>query len=169
MPAVRPSVKLVRHTPAPEELVAAAAKLCYAADASSILDQEGRKASKFVEMLAQMRHLSPIEHASFTFLIEGVSRALTHQLVRHRIASYSQRSQRYVKHADFDYVVPPNLAGKTVKTADGASVDAVRYFEETMALVMLASSKPSATPAKPPTKTPATSSPTPARPRFSSP
>jgi thymidylate synthase (FAD) len=134
MPATRPVVKLVRYTPAPEELVAAAAKLCYAADASKILEQEGDKATKFVEMLAKMGHMSPIEHASFTFYLEGVSRAMTHQLVRHRIASYSQRSQRYVKHADFEYVIPPSLQGKTV-SADGKSVDAAAYFEETMSYI----------------------------------
>ena len=53
--------------------------------------------------------MSPFEHASFTFAIEGVSRSLTHQLVRHRIASYSQQSQRYVKENEFDYIIPPAI------------------------------------------------------------
>jgi len=74
-----------------------------------------------------MGHLSPFEHASYTFLLEGVSRALTHQLVRHRVASYSQRSQRYVTHDTFDYIIPPSLEGRTVDTDDGP-VDAVEYY-----------------------------------------
>jgi thymidylate synthase (FAD) len=81
-----------------------------------------------------MGHMSPIEHASFTFYIQGVSRAMTHQVVRHRIASYSQRSQRYVKHDGFDYVVPPQLEGKRVSTG-GGECDAVQYFEETMRII----------------------------------
>jgi thymidylate synthase (FAD) len=75
-----------------------------------------------------------VEHVAFTFLIEGVSRSMTHQLVRHRIASYSQRSQRYVKHEEFDYVVPPQLQGKTVRTPDG-DVPADRYYHQTMAWI----------------------------------
>ncbi len=57
-----------------------------------------------------MEHLSTLEHVSFTFAIEGVSRVLTHQLVRHRIASYSQQSQRYVSEHDFEYIMPPTVA-----------------------------------------------------------
>ena len=56
-----------------------------------------------------MGHMSPIEHASFTFTISGISRSLSHQLVRHRIASYSQKSQRYIEEGDFDYVIPHQL------------------------------------------------------------
>jgi len=78
-----------------------------------------------------MGHMSPFEHASYTFYLEGVSRALTHQLGRHRIASYSQRSQRYVRHDSFDYIIPPSLNGKTVTTPAG-SMDAVKYFREFM-------------------------------------
>jgi len=129
-----PRVTLVRSTSRPSELIAAAAKLCYARDAESTLKQDGPEAESFVALLKALGHISPIEHASFTFYIEGVSRAMTHQLVRHRIASYSQRSQRYVGHGDFDYVVPPQLEGKTV-SVDGEVVDAVAYFEETMSLI----------------------------------
>ena len=117
-----------------EEIIAAAAKLCYAEDAESILKPSPTEASKFVERLRAMGHMSPIEHASFTFYIEGVSRAMTHQLVRHRLASYSQRSQRYVVHDAFDYIVPPQLEGKKVNTGDGEQ-DAVEYFEETMEMI----------------------------------
>lgn len=134
MADVSPSVTLVRYTPMPEELIASAAKLCYASKTATILEQEHDKAAGFVTRLMDMGHMSPIEHASFTFYLEGVSRALTHQLVRHRIASYSQRSQRYVAHADYDYIVPPSLIDKTVDTPEGPT-DAVTYFKETMELI----------------------------------
>ncbi|MDO9465167.1 MAG: FAD-dependent thymidylate synthase [bacterium] len=67
------------------------------------------KQEKFIEKIISSGHLSPLEHVKFTFAIEGVSRALTHQLVRHRIASYSQQSQRYVKENNFKYIVPPSI------------------------------------------------------------
>ncbi len=134
MKQVQAKVTLVQHTVAPEELIASAARLCYAEQTDTILQQDPDGAGKFVAMLKKLGHLSPIEHASFTFLVEGVSRAMTHQLVRHRLASYSQRSQRYVRHAEFDYVVPPKLAGKTVQV-DGQAVDAVDYFRQTMELI----------------------------------
>lgn len=134
MKEVTPHVELVRHTPDAEGVVAAAARLCYAADTSGILEQEPDKARKFVARLKQMGHMSPIEHMVFTFYIEGISRALSHQLVRHRLASYSQRSQRYVDHDGFDYVVPPKLAGHAVDTPEGP-VDAAEYFAQTMEII----------------------------------
>ncbi|MHC4886029.1 MAG: FAD-dependent thymidylate synthase [Planctomycetota bacterium] len=134
MPETTVKVTLVQHTPNAAEVVAAAAKVCYASKTDTILEQDPEKAAEFVEKLRNLGHMSPIEHASFTFYIEGVSRALTHQLVRHRLASYSQRSQRYVRHADFDYVVPDQFRGKTVKV-DGEAIDAVEYYRETMALI----------------------------------
>ena len=106
-------VTLLAHTPSPEELVAAAAKLCYSpTDIENIrdgLDEE--KTSSFIKMLADLGHASPTEHASFTFGVEGISRACSHQLVRHRIASYSQQSQRYVDGNSFEFVTPPEIAG----------------------------------------------------------
>ncbi len=134
MREVTPHVELVRYTPDAEAVVASAAKLCYAADTAGILQQEPESASRFVARLKQMGHMSPIEHIVFTFYIEGVSRAMSHQLVRHRLASYSQRSQRYVDHDGFDYVVPPQLAGHTVQTLDGP-MDAPEYFAETMEII----------------------------------
>lgn len=134
MKAVTPHVELVRYTPDAEEVVAAAARLCYAADTSAILQQDPASARSFVERLRRMGHMSPTEHVSFTFYVEGVSRAMSHQLVRHRIASYSQRSQRYVDHDGFDYVVPPQLAGHTVETAEGP-MDAAEYFAQTMEII----------------------------------
>lgn len=104
-------VILLAYTPEPERSVACAAKLCYSA--SSINDLKNglteEKAASFVNMLSEIGHESPIEHASFTFGIEGVSRSLLAQITRHRIASYSVQSQRYVKAEDFEYVLPPEI------------------------------------------------------------
>lgn len=107
-----PSVKLLTYTPNPEKTVAAAAKLCYSnSGADKLFDgMTDEKASSFVSMLEQLGHASPIEHASFTFTIEGVSRSFLAQMTRHRIASYSVQSQRYVRLGNFDFVVPPNIA-----------------------------------------------------------
>ncbi len=126
----QPRVTLVQHTPDAERVVAAAARLCYASDTAGILDGVPSD-DTFLARLLDMGHLSPFEHASYTFLLEGVSRALTHQLVRHRIASYSQRSQRYVRHDAFEYIIPPSFAGKTVDTP-GGPVDAEAYFRAAM-------------------------------------
>ncbi len=131
MNPVEATVTLVKMTPDPDATIAVGAKLCYASDTESILQQDKEQSEKFVGQLIRMGHLSPIEHATFTFLIEGVSRCMTHQLVRHRMASYSQRSQRYVDHDAFDYVVPPQFEGKTVEL-DDRQVDAVEYYRETM-------------------------------------
>lgn len=116
MPEVTPNVKLIRYTPAPEELIAMAGKLCYSA---ADLDDLGegvaeRDQTKYLSRLSEMGHYSTFEHASFTFGIEGVSRSLLAQITRHRIASFSVQSQRYVALGDdengFDYIVPPRIA-----------------------------------------------------------
>ncbi|RJQ54613.1 MAG: FAD-dependent thymidylate synthase [Nitrospiraceae bacterium] len=112
MPEAKLKVILLRHTPNPEETVAMAAKLCYSpSDITSLKDKiEARDQKAFVEKLVKMGHMSPIEHATFTFAVEGISRACSHQLVRHRLASYSQQSQRYVsEEAGFDYIIPPSV------------------------------------------------------------
>ena len=105
-------VELIEHTPNPERVIATAAKLCYAdTDIDKLYGEQTEESiERFLDMLTSIGHESPMEHVSFTFAIEGVSRALTHQLVRHRIASYSQQSQRYVKLGDFDYIIPPSIA-----------------------------------------------------------
>lgn len=105
-------VKLLAHTPQPEQIVAAAARLCYSSvGADALLEGlTADKTEKFIAKLVEMGHFSPIEHVSFTFAVEGVSRALSHQMVRHRIASYSQKSQRYVQEDTFAYIVPPAVA-----------------------------------------------------------
>ncbi len=104
-------VKLLNYTPAPANLVARAARLCYSASEIDDLVKQmtDEKCEKLLKKLLEMGHESPIEHASFTFAIEGISRACTHQLVRHRIASYSQQSQRYVDSSDYSYVIPPTI------------------------------------------------------------
>ncbi len=111
MPEAALNVVLLRHTPGPEEVVAMAAKLCYSpANVEDLREKiEARDQTAFVEKLAAVGHLSPIEHISFTFGIEGISRACSHQLVRHRVASYSQQSQRYVREESFDYIIPPSI------------------------------------------------------------
>jgi len=119
-------VVLLEHTPNPDEVVAAAARLCYSAsDIGTIRKRLGSsKARDLVLKLLNLGHESPLEHVSFTFGIEDVSRALSHQLVRHRIASYSQQSQRYVKMGGFSYVIPPSIA---------ENIEARQKFEQLMA------------------------------------
>lgn len=118
-------IKLISHTPEPEKLVAMAAKLCYSPvgteDIAEGLTAEATE--KFLNFLTGIGHESPIEHVSFTFSAEGISRTLTHQLVRHRIASYSQQSQRYVKLDAFEYIMPPAIEAIPLAKA---------YFEEAM-------------------------------------
>ena len=105
-------VELLAYTPEPEKVVATAAKLCYSdSDIESLKNGlTDEVVSNFISKLSSMHHESPFEHISFTFGIEGVSRSLTHQLVRHRIASYSQKSQRYVSEDNFEYIMPKAIA-----------------------------------------------------------
>ncbi len=105
-------VALLTHTPLPEHTVASAARLCYSPAGIDELREKltEEKAAAFVDMLAEIGHESPIEHANFTFGVEGVSRSLLAQLTRHRIASYSVQSQRYVAESHFEYVLPPEIA-----------------------------------------------------------
>ncbi|NLC77611.1 MAG: FAD-dependent thymidylate synthase [Clostridia bacterium] len=107
-------VKLINWTPEPERTVALAARLCYSSVGVEDLNANFTKEdeARFLDKLISLGHLSPLEHVSFTFAAEGVSRALTHQLVRHRIASYSQQSQRYVREDDFEFIVPPSIQRK---------------------------------------------------------
>jgi thymidylate synthase (FAD) len=105
-------VQLLTHTPNPEQVVAAAARLCYSdASIAQLLERAPEQAPRLLRKVLDMGHLSVLEHAAFTFGIEGISRACSHQLVRHRLASYSQQSQRYVSHESrFEAVVPPSIA-----------------------------------------------------------
>ncbi len=104
-------VELLAHTPEPEKIIAAAAKLCYSSSSiDGILDGLTKEnTDKFINMLLGLGHESPIEHITFTFGIEGVSRSLLAQFTRHRIASYSVKSQRYVNEGKFEFITPPEI------------------------------------------------------------
>lgn len=108
---VTAKAKLIRYTENPESTIALASKLCYSSlDMEELIEKiESGDNEKFIKILKNMNHLSPFEHASFTFSVEGVSRAFLAQVTRHRIASFSVRSQRYVGEENFDYVIPPAI------------------------------------------------------------
>jgi len=112
-------VTLLSHTMNPENTVQSAIKQCYSPKGGSeLLDESKKKLNKnLISQVISSGHRSTIEHASFTFAIEGISRACTHQLVRHRIASYSHQSQRYVKvkDGDFEFITPPSIASDPEK------------------------------------------------------
>lgn len=105
------NVELLQYNPDCEKIIAAAAKLCYSSSAiDGILDGlDEEKTQNFLARLVSMGHESPIEHVTFTFGIEGVSRSLLAQITRHRIASFSVKSQRYVKEGKFEFVTPPEI------------------------------------------------------------
>jgi thymidylate synthase (FAD) len=106
-------VRLLYHTPDPERAVAVAARLCYAPiGAAELLETiDDAAVRRVLTTIITSGHTSTLEHASYTFAIDGVSRAMTHQLVRHRLASYNQQSQRYVSFAEEpEFVVPPAVA-----------------------------------------------------------
>jgi len=114
-------VTLLTHTPEPERVVAAAGRLCYSPSTAAELKETMtyEQVEKLVKQLARSGHLSTFEHASFTFGIDGISRACSHQLVRHRLASYSQQSQRYVRFTDNEgFIVPPDI----VKNPEAVSI-----------------------------------------------
>ncbi|MGI6192732.1 MAG: FAD-dependent thymidylate synthase [Christensenellales bacterium] len=106
-------VKLLAAPQSPENTVAMAARLCYSGAMIQELKEkiEEKDQKDFINRLTEMGHMSPVEHISFTFGVEGVSRALLAQITRHRIASFSVQSQRYVDQAagGFDYVIPPSI------------------------------------------------------------
>lgn len=117
-------VTLLYHTPEPERAVATAARLCYAPVGGRELMESltDEKIRKVLTTIMSSGHFSTLEHASYTFAVEGVSRALTHQLVRHRLASYNQQSQRYVKFKEEPPIVRP--------ASVGTNPDAAQAFDE---------------------------------------
>ena len=127
MPSVPLKVSLIAHTPDPEKTCALAARTCY-----SGLDMETLKSrvdekdqADFLRRVVGSGHLSVLEHASFTFSVEGVSRALLAQVTRHRIASFSVQSQRYVSlEKGFGYIIPPKI--------QALGEDAIHEFESQM-------------------------------------
>lgn len=127
MPRSEMKVVLVRHTLSPEEVVALGARLCYSkARVDDLLTRvEAKDQTDFVHKIMGMGHDSVLEHASFTFGIEGVSRTLLAQITRHRVASFSVQSQRYVSYeSGFGYIVPPKI--------EALGEEAVREFEQQM-------------------------------------
>jgi thymidylate synthase (FAD) len=119
------NVKLIAFTTSPEQIVASAIRQCYSAVGADEISKkiDPKKIDKLIKQVISSGHTSTIEHASFTFAIEGVSRAMTHQLVRHRIASYSHQSQRYVKEENLDFVIPPKIA---------SNIEATKIFLKTI-------------------------------------
>lgn len=111
----------LRHV-TPLNIMSEAARTCY----DSVGDDGGEKDKALLEKIAKLGHTSVVEHTTFSFKIEGVSRSLSHQLVRHRIASYSQRSQRYVKEKQFDYTIPDTVSNNP---------DAHHLYEDMMAVI----------------------------------
>ena len=105
-------VKLISYTHDAEKVIAGAAKLCYSNSGINDLFENlsDDKIESLIKYLHDYNHESPIEHCIFTFAVEGVSRALLAQLTRHRIASYSVQSQRYVNKENFTYVIPTEIA-----------------------------------------------------------
>jgi thymidylate synthase (FAD) len=117
-------VALLQHTPDPERAIALAARLCYSPVAIDELQEKlsGSDITAFLDKIMSLGHQSVLEHATFTFGIDGISRACSHQLVRHRLASYSQQSQRYVTHVKrFAAVTPPSIQEHS---------GAIKLFEE---------------------------------------
>lgn len=130
-------VVLLRFTPDPDHLVALAARRCYSSLAAGTISERlgEEEVERLLGFLRRRNHLSPFEHVSFTFSVGGVSRALSHQLVRHRIASYSQESQRYVEYAKLKrlpFVTPPKINAKP---------EAERIFSEAAEATLLAYQK----------------------------
>ena len=123
-------VRLLYHTPEPERAVAAAARLCYApVGAAELMEAMSEEAVRRVlKTVITSGHLSALEHASYTFAVDGVSRAMTHQLVRHRLASYNQQSQRYVTYADAPtFIVPPSVGGDPAAAEAFAAATAAAF------------------------------------------
>ena len=127
MPCVSLHVELLSCSSGKEEIAAMAAKMCYS---QASLEQMKDKISasdqaSFLKKILDSGHLSVLEHVSFTFGVEGVSRVLLAQLTRHRIASFSVQSQRYVSYKDgFSYIMPPNI--------ESLGADAVQEYSRQM-------------------------------------
>lgn len=123
-------VKVIAHTPEPEKVISMAAKLCYSSVGVDEIEQNltDESVEKFLNMLINIGHESPLEHVTFTFAVEGISRSCSHQIVRHRIASFSQQSQRYVKLDQFEYIVPPEI--ESIEEAKEVFIDAMNKDQE---------------------------------------
>jgi thymidylate synthase (FAD) len=118
-------VTLIRYTPEPELTVASAARLCYSPISATQIQEKltAVQVKNLLDQVISSGHHSVLEHANFTFAVDGISRVTSHQLVRHRVASFSQQSQRYVSYTSPDYVIPPSVS---------ADPEFQRRFEEAM-------------------------------------
>lgn len=133
-------VILLQYTQYPEEVIAQAARLCYSQTPIRNLQNTISDAAQtdFITNLADMGHFSPFEHVSFTFGVEGISRACSHQIVRHRIASYSQQSQRYVSEQNFDFIIPESFNSQGLfkdATNKEACVCGKEWFSSIMGMI----------------------------------
>ncbi len=127
-----PTVKLLSHTETPERLVALAARVCYTPEGFAQIDEKlsDKKVARLVRQMVDTGHHSTLEHVSFTFGIAGLSRVASHQLVRHRIASYSQASQRYISLEEcFEYEIPP--AVRANEDAKAIFIEAMEHSHNT--------------------------------------
>lgn len=124
------NVELLQYPENPERAVATAARLCYApVGAKELMDtMPPERVQSVLATIMKSGHFSTLEHVSYTFAVDGVSRALTHQLVRHRLASFNQQSQRYVKFADGVEVVKPPTVAESPETS--------QVFEEAIEAVI---------------------------------
>lgn len=100
-------ITLTKITTNAEKHIETCGRVCYQSVPSN-----NYKTGGLIKALIKSGHESVLEHAIATFNIDGISRACSHQLVRHRLASYSQKSQRYVKESQFEYVIPPEILKK---------------------------------------------------------
>jgi thymidylate synthase (FAD) len=127
MPEAKLNVELIAFTPNPDVNCATAAHICYANASISDLRKKVSQeyAQKLLRKLIDSGHHSTLEHAVFSFGVEGISRACSHQLVRHRVASYNQQSQRYVKEGGFNFIVPPKI--KANEQACKKFLEAIEY------------------------------------------
>jgi thymidylate synthase (FAD) len=107
----RLEVELIAMTPEPEKVIEQAGRTCYL----SFDRMEEDSAADFIRRLIKVGHESPLEHAYATFRIRNCSRAMTHQLVRHRLMAISQQSQRYVNEEQFSYVIPESMPAEFVE------------------------------------------------------
>lgn len=138
-------VELLSMTKEPIKVIYSACRQCYAAKFSYEIYKdcfdatEQSKQEEFIKEIVKSGHETPLEHVSMSFAIEGISRTCTHQLVRHRMASYSQQSQRYVKEFDFDYIIPPSIKQdkrlseifeNTMRTIQGNYISVVNVLKE---------------------------------------
>lgn len=132
-------VELIQHTQNPERAIATAARLCYApVGASELMEtMPDERVKSVLKTIMKGKHYSALEHASYTFAVDGVSRALTHQLVRHRVASFNQQSQRYVQFdGGFEFVTPPSVDNNALAKSEfeKAMAEAAKVYEKLISL-----------------------------------